>query len=208
MSDQTTATDQTAVTTPNTEAGQTVAQPNAGTEAAAEQPFRSFKSQAELDTFMAKSKSQAGRKALNDQAKALGYEDWEEMKDALQPLRRTTTPENPQESPGTTPAPTQVQSDQGEAKRLKLALSVASDLGLPTALVSRLQGDTTEEMTADANRLLALFQQPVRGPGIPPAPTQNRPVTFTRVQLQDAAFVREHVKEIMQASAEGRIVDS
>lgn len=179
------------------------------------QPFRTFASQEDLDKFVAKSKRQAERKALNDQAKALGYEDWEEMSEALQPLRRAgsaasgdapaTTPTPGPE--GTTAAAPTAAAQPDEASRLRMALQVGTKLNLPTALVGRLMGATAEEMEADAQALLGLMTTP-RGPGIPPAVQQGQPVTFTRKQLQDPAFVREHIKEIQQASREGRIVDS
>lgn len=181
------------------------------------QPFRTFASQEDLDKFVAKSKRQAERKALNDQAKALGYEDWEEMSEALQPLRRAgsavsgdapnaaVTP-GPEGTVAAAPnQPTTTQPD--EASRLRMALQVGTKLNLPTALVGRLMGATAEEMEADAQALLGLMTTP-RGPGIPPAVQQGQPVTFTRKQLQDPAYVREHQAEILQAAREGRIVDS
>lgn len=204
MSDQNT----TAAETPNAGAGQQA--DSQQTETA--QPFRTFKDQAELDAFMAKSKRQAERKALNAQAKELGYEDWEEMREALQPLRRAQTPDptklgNAQESQDSAPATPAAQSAADEAKRLRMALSVASELGLPATLIPRLQGETPEEMAKDAQQLLGLFQQPAKGPGIPAAPKTNQVVTFTRTQLQDAKFVRANKDAIMLAAREGRIVD-
>lgn len=173
------------------------------------QPFKTFASQEELDKFMAKSKSQAGRKALNEQAKALGFEDWQDMEDSVaatrQPPAATPTPDAATPAPAT-PAGLPLGTD--EASRLRMALKVGSDLNLPAALVGRLQGATVEEMTADAQSLLGLMTAPPRGPGIPPVPQQNQPVTFTRTQLQDPVFVREHQTEIMQAAREGRIVSS
>lgn len=44
------------------------------------------------------------------------------------------------------------------AEARALRLEVALDLGLPKALATRLQGDTAEELAADAEQLLALFQ--------------------------------------------------
>ncbi len=88
-----------------------------------------------------------------------------------------------------------------------MAIQAGTKLNLPTALVLRLQGSTVAEMEADAQSLLGLMTAP-RGPGIPNVPTQNQPVTFTKAQLQDAKFVREHKDEILRAGREGRIVDS
>lgn len=176
----------------------------------AEQPFAVFKDAKSFNQRL----TREARKLMNEQAKEAGFDDWQHMQEGLAALRQppvteaSSTPANPPEGQQQVAAPTPVPSDQGEAQRLRMALTVASDLNLPTALVSRLQGETAEEMTADANRLLALFQQPVRGPGIPPAPRQNQPVTFTKAQMQDAKFVREHADELRRAMAEGRIVNS
>lgn len=170
------------------------------------QPFAVFDT---ADAFN-KRLDRESRKLLNKQAKALGFEDWQDMQESVaatrQPPAETPTP-GPAE--GTTAAapnqPTAAQPD--EASRLRMALQVGTKLNLPTALVGRLQGATAEEMEADAQALLGLMTAP-RGPGIPHAPTQGQPVTFTKTQLQNPAFVREHQAEIMQAAREGRIVDS
>jgi len=176
------------------------------------QPFRSFASQEDLDKFVSKSKRQAERKALNDQAKALGYEDWEEMSEALQPLRRAGSAAsgdapNAAVTPGTAAATPAAPAQPDEASRLRMALQIGTELNVPTALVARLQGATADEMRADAQALMGLMTAP-RGPGIPPAVQQGHPVTFTRKQIQDPAYVREHQAEILQAAREGRIVDS
>lgn len=90
-----------------------------------------------------------------------------------------------------------------------MALQVATERGLPTALVSRLQGNTAEEMAADADQLLGLVAGAGRaGPGIPPAPRSPQTTTFTRAQLRDPAFVRANAAAIQQAAREGRIVES
>lgn len=188
---------------PNAEAGQT-AEPTT-TEP---KPFATFP---DAKSFNQKVSREA-RKLMNEQAKAQGFDDWQHMQESLaalrQPPAKQETPENPQEGQQATPTQPAAQSATDEAKRLRMALNVASELGLPTVLVSRLQGDTPEEMKADAEQLLGVIQQPQRGPGIPPAPTQNRPVTFTRAQLSDPKFVREHMEEIRRAGREGRIVNS
>lgn len=89
-----------------------------------------------------------------------------------------------------------------------MALQVGAELNLPAALIARLQGDTLEAMKADAQNLLSLMGSGTRGPGIPPVPGGNPPVTITTAQLQDPKWVREHQAEIQLASREGRIVRS
>jgi hypothetical protein len=66
-------------------------------------------------------------------------------------------------------------------------------------------------MKADAESLQALIGRgtpAARGPGIPPVPAGNQPVTFTAAQLGDAKFVRENANAIRQAATQGRIVRS
>lgn len=54
---------------------------------------------------------------------------------------------------------------------------VAMQKGIPADLVDRLQGASAEELTADADRLLA-FIKPATGPGVPPAPRAAQPGTL------------------------------
>lgn len=198
MSDTITPNDQIAVPTPNTEAGQPVAQPV--TEAPA--PFAVFQDAKAFNQRLARET----RKQMNEQAKAAGFDDWAHMQETLGALRQAPT------AAVTPEAVTPVAQPQApvlpdEAARLRMAIQTGTKLNLPTALVLRLQGETVAEMEADAQSLLGLMTAP-RGPGIPNVPQANQPVTFTKAQLQDAKFVREHKDEILRASREGRIVDS
>jgi hypothetical protein len=177
---------------------------------AAAQPYRTFADQAELDSFVKSSKGQAERAAIRKLAKELGFEDADEMRESLQTLRQAqgggasaspTTPDT------TTQATTPAGPSPTEA-RLTMALQVGAKLNLPAALIARLQGDTLEAMEADAQQLVGLMGTGARGPGIPPVPEGNRPVTITTAQLQDPKWVREHQAEIQLASREGRIVRS
>lgn len=59
------------------------------------------------------------------------------------------------------------QADATQARSETLRLRVATAKGLPAALAARLQGATEEEMSADADALLAAFPQP-------PAPPAGR----------------------------------
>jgi hypothetical protein len=170
------------------------------TEQAAPQPFATFP---DAKSFNSKVSREA-RKLMNAQAKEAGFEDWADMQDSVaatrQPPAATPTPDAAPATPATPAQP-------DEASRLRMALQVGAELNLHPALVGRLQGATREEMTADAQALLGLMTAP-RGPGIPPVVQQNQPVTFTKAQLQDPKYVREHQAEIMQAAREGRIRDS
>lgn len=175
---------------------------------ATEAPYRSFANQKELDEFVKGSKSQAGRAALKKLATDLGFEDADEMREALQGLRQAQGGVLTPTEPGA-----QAPAGQGpdQASRLQMALGVGVKLNLPPALIGRLQGATPDEMEADAQTLLGLMGSNTatpRGPGIPPPPNGNPPVTFTRTQLSDAKFVREHAAEIQAAAKEGRIVRS
>lgn len=53
-------------------------------------------------------------------------------------------------------------------KLARARLEVATKKGLPADLAARLQGDTTEAMEEDADKLLQ-FMKPSEGPGVPPA---------------------------------------
>lgn len=199
--------------TPADNGGQ-IAVPNtspegATTQPATGQPFRAFASQAELDDFVKGSKSQAERAAIRKLAKDLGFEDAEEMRQALQSLRQGQGGGGePSNTPETTATTTPAEGPNASA-RLAMAVKVGAELNLPVALINRLQGDTEEAMRADAQALLALVGSGGhRGPGIPPVPAGNSPVTFTRTQLQDAKFVRDNAAAIRQAAAQGRIVNS
>ncbi len=170
------------------------------------EPYRTFATEADLNRFMGDRAKRAERSALNRVARENGFEDWQDMNDALATIRRT--PENAAAAQPTTPEGSQ---PPDAAARLNLALSVAEAKGLPVTLVTRLQGNTKEDMEADADRLLALITASggaVGHRGVPGAPQGQQPVTFTQAQLSDPKFVREHQTEIRQAYAEGRIVRS
>lgn len=184
--------------------------PEGATPAATGQPLRSFATQAELDDFVKGAKSQAERAAIRKLAKDLGFEDAEEMRQTLQSLRQGqggdgTPPPNTPESDATAASA----GGPNASARLALALKVGAELNLPVALINRLQGDTEDEMRADAQALTALMGSGAsRGPGVPPVPAGNRAVTFTRAQLQDPKFVRANAEAIQQAAREGRIVNN
>lgn len=171
------------------------------------EPYRAFATEADLTAFITKSKKQAERAALRKLATDLGFEDADDLRDAVSGLRRADTTQAAANQPTT---PEQGSQQPTAAERLTLALTVAETKGLPVTLVQRLQGNTKEEMEADADRLLALLGGAVSlsRNGVPSTPTGNQPVTFTRAQLQDADFVRKNVAAIQQAAREGRIVNS
>ena len=192
------------ITQPDAGASSTPAEPTVETPTQAE-PFAVFPDAASFEKRL----NRDARKQMNKHAKDLGYDDWQHMSDELAAQRQAATPD-----PATLPAPDAPQqpvsppSQPDEAKRLRMALDVAQALNLPAALIGRLQGETVEAMTADAQSLVALMQQSQgRTPGIPSAPQGGQPVTFSRAQMSDPAFVRQHADEIQRAAREGRIVN-
>lgn len=165
---------------------------------------------------------QETRRELNRHAEQAGYESWEAMLEAAgsgtqggpEAAGGETDPEaTPEAAPEGEPDPDagiEAPPPLDEAKRLRMALKVGAEKNLPPALIMRLQGESEDEMAADADTLLGLVGQSNRpsGPGIPPAPRANQQATtFTRAQLRDPKFVREHAEEIQRAADAGRIVD-
>lgn len=180
-----------------------------------QQPFRSFASQDELNTFMQDRVGRAEKSALNTAAKAAGYESWEEMQTQVSAIRKALGQPGAEQSQAAADGGQQQAAPDPALQRLQLVLQVGQQKNLPAALISRLQGGTLEEMQADADALLALMggqqsQQTQRppGPGIPNAPGEHQQVTFTRAQLQNPEFVRKNADAIQRAAAEGRIVDN
>ncbi|MGB5050248.1 MAG: hypothetical protein WBO46_15000 [Caldilineaceae bacterium] len=175
------------------------------------EPFATFPDADSLNKRL----QREARKRMNASAKELGYDDWEHMQSELAAQRQAASPAPADGDGGDTPAedpPTQqppTPTGQDEAARLRMALQVGTEKNLPPALIARLQGATAEEMAADADSLMAVMAtgQP-RTPGIPGVPRNEQTATFTRAQLQDPAFVREHAADIQRASREGRIVDA
>lgn len=200
MSDQNPTTTQ-----PNAGDGQNGGQPTDATQAGqGKQFFRTFASQDELDDFVSDRARRAERSALNREAKELGFANWQELSTKLGATRQGTEGK-PNQPPDKQPA----QQGPSEVEKLRMALSVGQELGLPAALISRLQGSTLDEMKADAQALMGLFAGgQAQRPGILPAPQSSQPATFTRQQLQDPEFVRKNAQAIMEAHRQGRIVSS
>lgn len=166
------------------------------------EPFAIFENADAFNKRMARE----AKKQMNAAASALGFESWEQMQGVFRPNQ--TGDGGQQQQPGIT---TNAQGAGNEAERLRMALSIAQKMNIPAALIGRLQGDTPEDMEADAAALMALVsgQTPATPTQrIPSAPNQERAVTFTRTQLQDAAFVRANTEAIRAAAREGRIVNS
>ena len=220
MSDNTNPTNPTETNqTPDGGAGQTpdaaptpdagAENPQAGQQPGQGEPFAVFP---DAESFNRRLQRET-RRSLDQHAQAAGFDNWQAMLDS----RNTPPPAaESDEQPDTEPAgeqPTassqQPAASLDEAARLRMAIEVGGDKGLPPALLSRLQGTTREELEADADRLLQVVQagQP-RPPGIPGVPRNEQTTTFTRAQLRDPAFVREHATEIQRAAREGRIVDA
>lgn len=199
MSDQNPTTTQ-----PNAGDGQNGGQPNADQPAGqGKQFFRTFASQEELDDFVSDRARRAERSALNREAREFGFANWQELSTKLGAQRQG------EGKPKQQPDEKDAQQGPSEVEKLRMALNVGQKLNLPAALVSRLQGATPEEMEADAQALMGLFTGgQAQRPGIPPAPQSSQPATFTRQQLQDPEFVRKNKDAILEASRQGRIVNS
>ncbi len=60
-----------------------------------------------------------------------------------------------------------IEGDLTKERHTNARLQVASAKKLPAELADRLRGETQEELSADADRLLA-FLKPASGPGVPP----------------------------------------
>ena len=60
-----------------------------------------------------------------------------------------------------------LEGDLAKERSTNQRLKVASEKKLPSELADRLRGETPEELSADADRLLAWFK-PAAGPGVPP----------------------------------------
>ena len=181
------------VTTPNAEGQQAEQNQSNQQPAQSAQPTQPFAIFPDSTSFNARLDREV-RKTQEKFAKDLGYDSFDAMKSVI-----------PQRQQPTQPA----QSAQPD-NRLQTALSVAVEMNLPSNLVGRLQGNTPEEMKADAESLIKLLggaqQQPAK-PTIPSAPTgSGQPVTFTRAQMRNPAFVGENQAAIMQAAREGRIL--
>jgi hypothetical protein len=202
------ATDQT----PDAGAGSAQAEtPDAGAtpagQSTTEHPFAVFPTP---ESFQKRLDREA-RQRLDGHAQELGFENWQAYLDS-----RNQEPEPPQAGAqaDTAPEPGQPDGEQpaatlDEAARLRLAIEIGGDRGLPPALLTRLQGNSREELEADADRLLSVVQSGPRGPGVPRVrQSGNQSTTFTRSQMQDPAFVRANAQEIQRAAREGRIVDA
>ncbi|MEM7344592.1 MAG: DUF4355 domain-containing protein [Chloroflexota bacterium] len=70
-------------------------------------------------------------------------------------------------------------------RRERLRLQVATDKGLPASLAARLQGDTVEALSADADQLLELVK-PATSPGVPPPSGGATPPTVDLSQMTPA----------------------
>ncbi len=77
---------------------------------------------------------------------------------------------------------------------------IASRLGLPPALAKRLQGETPEEIEADAKALLETLPKPAKpGPGIIPNPGSNATTGPTDDQLR--GILRGNIGNMFDAAA-------
>jgi hypothetical protein len=89
---------------------------------------------------------------------------------------------------------------QGELKTERvnnLRLRVASSKGLPAELVDRLRGETEDELTKDAESLLAFVKNTTQDKGVPPPPKggSNSAFDFSTATPQ---AIREHLAKQTQ----------
>lgn len=92
-----------------------------------------------------------------------------------------------------------------ELERKALVGKVAQEFKLPEALAVRLQGTDEAALRADAEELAKLIVKRVGDHRDPLPQGGGSKPTFTRAQLQDIQFFREHEQEIREAYADGRI---
>lgn len=163
------------------------------------EPFAVFENADAFNKRMARE----ARKLMDKNARDLGFDGWEQMQNVFG-QRQPSTPADA----GTQPGAVQATQGANEAQRLRMAIQVGAELNVPPALISRLQGDTLEEMQQDARNLMLLMPAgpaPARaGPGIPPVQSGNQgQVGFTEQQLSNPDFVRKNTAQILEAARAG-----
>lgn len=188
-------------------------------------PYRTFNTQEELDGFFADRAKRAQRSAIRELAKEFGFEDVDELRDAIGAIRGPRNGGAANNGGGNQPGGqnnAQAQPGAPAAPDLQTLLRVAAKYNVPAALIGRLSGATEQELEQDAQTLLAAIpgaaahaapsspnSQQARQPGIPAADNSNQPVTITRSWMRDnPAWVRANRALVDEAQRTGRIVDS
>lgn len=87
-----------------------------------------------------------------------------------------------------------LEAERGATARLR----VAAQKGIPFDLAERLQGQTAEEIAADADRLLPFIAKPPTSPGVPPAGGGQPPAPVDVSRMSPA--------QIRQAYDEGKLL--
>jgi len=87
------------------------------------------------------------------------------------------------------------EKELNEAKLTNTRLKVAAETKLPPALIGRLQGETEEEIKADAASLMEILKQP-QGKGIPPIPNGN-PAPVFDIKGKTAKEIRENASKLL-----------
>jgi len=77
-----------------------------------------------------------------------------------------------------------------EAERSSLRLRIAANKNLPPKLADRLHGDTEDEMSADADELLAELGNRNGGTKVPAGPRNDQPTTETDM----SSLIRERMR--------------
>lgn len=130
-------------------------------------------------------------KAVNDQKTAL-----EAQLAALQAQIKEREDAGKSELVKLTERLSTLESDLTKERLQNLRMQVATEKGIPTTLVGRLQGSTREELEADADQLAA-YIKPAPGPGAQPPPKGGQAATFD--------LSNKTPEEIRKAMAEGKI---
>ena len=89
------------------------------------------------------------------------------------------------------------QKDLLKEKANNLRLKVATSKGLPGELVDRLRGETEDELSKDADTLLALVK-PANSKGVPPPTAGGQNVKFDYLTETDPAKIREQTRKGQQ----------
>lgn len=95
----------------------------------------------------------------------------------------------------------QRESELQAERAARTRLEIATRKGLPVDLATRLQGETAEEIEADADALLK-FLKPATGPGVPPS-GGGTPPRAINLDTMSPAEIRKLTPQQKQAAMQG-----
>lgn len=134
-------------------------------------------------------------KEINDQFKTLKA-DWDKAQKSAQTAKETELKEQQKWQK----LYEEREAELSREKQTNTRLRVATTKGLPADLVDRLQGSTEEELSADAEKLLALFkpaaEDKAKAPGVPPS-RGSKPARLD-MSTMTPAQIREHKDALYQ----------